>query len=126
MPRVGSPGSPAFPADEPRIYYAKAFVYPLVAAPFVRLFGTRGLLLVNVLVFTLALWLGYDERRRRGNDPLRSLVFVLVVFLATVAPLYLLWPTPEVFGLGLVTAGLAAAAWGGRGWRRCSSVSPST
>ncbi len=98
--------------EEPRLYYAKAFVYPLAAAPFVRLFGTRGLLLVNVLVFALALWLGYDERRRRGNDPLRALVFVLVVFLATVAPLYLLWPTPEIFGLGLVTAALVATSAG--------------
>jgi hypothetical protein len=111
----GFPWVSRVPREEPRLYYAKAFVYPLAAAPFVRLFGTRGLLLVNALVFTLALWLGYDERRRRGNDPLRSLVLVLVVFLATVAPLYLLWPTPEMFGLGLATAGLAATSLG-RPW----------
>jgi hypothetical protein len=111
----GFPWVSRVPREEPRLYYAKAFVYPLAAAPFVRLFGTRGLLLVNALVFTLALWLGYDERRRRGNDPLRALVFVLVVFLATVAPLYLLWPTPEVFGLGLAMAGFAATSLG-RPW----------
>ncbi len=111
----GFPWISRVPEGEPRLYYAKAFVYPLVAAPFVRVFGTRGLLLVNVLVFTLALWLGYEERRRRGNDPLRSLVFVLVVFFATVAPLYVLWPTPETFGLGLATAGLAATSLG-RPW----------
>ncbi len=111
-PEGGFPWISRVPRDEPRLYYAKAFVYPLVAAPFVRVFGTRGLLLVNVLVFALALALGYDERRRRGNDPLRSLVFVLVVFLATVAPLYLLWPTPEIFGLGLATAGLVATSAG--------------
>ncbi|HEY7514741.1 MAG TPA: hypothetical protein VIC87_09695, partial [Vicinamibacteria bacterium] len=111
----GFPWISRVPEDEPRLYFAKGFVYPLVAAPFVRLFGTRGLVLVNVLVFVLALWLGYEERRRRGNDPLRSLVLVLVVFLATVAPLYLLWPTPEMFGLGLVTAALAATSVG-RPW----------
>jgi hypothetical protein len=111
----GFPWVSRVPEAEPRLYYAKAFVYPLAAAPFVRVFGTRGLLLVNVLVFMLAVWLGYEERRRRGNDPLRALAFVLVVFLATVAPLYLLWPTPEMFGLGLATAGLAATSLG-RPW----------
>ncbi len=111
-PAGGFPWVSRVPREEARLYYAKAFVYPLAAAPFVRLFGTRGLLVVNVFVFALALWLGYDERRRRGNDPLRALVFVLVVFLATVAPLYLLWPTPEIFGLGLVTAGLVATSAG--------------
>jgi hypothetical protein len=108
----GFPWISRVPNEEPRLYYAKSFVYPLVAAPFVKIFGTRGLLLTNVLAFGLALWLGYGERRRRGNDPLRSLVLVLVVFFATVAPLYLLWPTPEILGLALATAGLAATSAG--------------
>jgi hypothetical protein len=111
----GFPWISRVPPSEPRLYYAKAFVYPLVAAPFVRAFGTRGLLVVNALVLAFALWLGYEERRRRGNDPVRALVFVLVVFLATAAPLYVLWPTPEIFGLGLATAGLAAMS-AGRPW----------
>jgi hypothetical protein len=114
-PAGGFPWISRVPPDEPRLYYAKAFVYPLVAAPFVRLLGTRGLLVVNGLVLALAVWLSYDERRRRGNDPVRALVFVLVVFLATAAPLYVLWPTPEIFGLGLATAGLAATS-AGRQW----------
>jgi hypothetical protein len=42
-------------ADEGRVYYAKAFAYPLVAAPFVRLLGIRGLLVTNVLALSLAL-----------------------------------------------------------------------
>jgi hypothetical protein len=109
-PSGGFPWFSRVPPNEPRLYYAKAFVYPLVAAPFVRLLGTRGLLVVNGLVLALAVWLAYDERRRRGNDPVRALVFVLVVFLATAAPLYVLWPTPEIFGLGLATAGLAATS----------------
>jgi hypothetical protein len=36
---------------------------------------------------------------------------VLVLFLATVTPLYLLWPAPEVFNVGVIVAGLAL-------WRR--------
>jgi hypothetical protein len=97
-------------ADEGRLYYAKGFAYPLAAAPFVGLFGIRGLLITNVLALCLALWLGYGLLRRLGRGPLAALSVVLVVVLATVTPLYLFWPTPEVFGLFLVTAALSA--WG--------------
>src|SRR6185295_6430622 len=31
-----------------------------------------------------------------------------MLFLGTVTPLYLLWPTPEVFGLAVIAAGLVA------------------
>jgi hypothetical protein len=40
---------------EPRVYYAKALVYPAVAAPFVSLLKTRGMLLVNALFLGLSL-----------------------------------------------------------------------
>ena len=93
--------------DEPRLYYAKAWVYPLVAWPLVALFRTNGLLLTNVAFMGLTLWLGYGELRRRLT-PLRALVLTLVLFLGTVTPLYLVWLTPEIFTLGIVTAGLVA------------------
>jgi hypothetical protein len=96
--------------DEGRLYYAKAFAYPLVAAPFVRFLGIRGLLVTNALALSLALWLGYGLLRRRGRGPGAALLVVLVLAFATVLPLYLVWPMPEVFGFFLVTAGLAA--WG--------------
>jgi hypothetical protein len=98
--------------EEGRLYYAKAFAYPLVAAPLVRLFGTRGLLLTNALALGVALVLGFFVVRRRGFGPGWALATVSVLFLATVVPVYLVWPTPEVFGLALVTAGLAAWASG--------------
>ena len=95
---------------EPRIYFAKAFLYPLTAAPFVKLFGTRGLLIVNALCLTLAIVLAYGELRRQA-DPGRALAAALLLFLGTVAPLYLIWPQPELFNLALVAAALVA-------WRR--------
>jgi hypothetical protein len=90
------------------IYYAKAFAYPLAAAPLVRVLGIRGLLLANALALSLALWLGYSLLRRLGRPPGAALVVVLVLLLATVAPLYLVWPSPEGFGLFLVLAALWA------------------
>ena len=93
-----------------RIYYAKAFAYPLAAAPLVRVLGIRGLLLTNGLALGLALWLGYGLLRRLGHTPAAALAVALVLVLATVTPLYLVWPSPEIFGLFLVTAALSA--WG--------------
>jgi hypothetical protein len=98
------------PADKPQIYYAKPFVYSLAAAPLVRVLGARGLLLTNVLCLAAALVAGYFELRRR-TSPGRALAASLVIFLATVAPVYLLWPAPELFNMALVALGLVA-------WRR--------
>jgi hypothetical protein len=95
---------------EPRIYFAKAFLYPVVAAPFVKMFGTRGLILTNALCLALAIVLAYGELRRQAS-PARALAAALLLFLGTVAPLYLVWPQPELLNLALVTAGLVA-------WRR--------
>jgi hypothetical protein len=97
-------------AEEGRLYYAKAFLYPLVAAPFVRLLGTRGLLLTNALCLAAALFLGYFElRERRGGWV--ALLAVIALFLGTVTPVYLLWLTPELLNLALVTGSLVC-------WRR--------
>ncbi len=100
------------PADKPRLYFAKSLAYPVLAAPWVRLFGTRGLLLTNVLFFGLGLWLAYGELRRQAA-PLAALAATLAVFGGTVAPAYLFWPAPEIFNFGLLVAGLVA--WR-RGW----------
>ena len=93
--------------NEPRIYYAKPFAYSVAAAPLVKLFGTRGLLLANALFLAAALFLGYAALRRSAA-PAPALAFTLALFLATVAPVYLVWPAPEVFNMALAAAGLAA------------------
>ncbi len=55
-------------SGEPRLVYAKALVYPAAAAPLVRVLGTdRGLLVLNALAFTRALWLGFAELRRASG-----------------------------------------------------------
>ena len=91
-----------------RLVYAKAALYPAVAAPFVRVLGAdRGLLMLNALVFVAALWLGYGELRRR-DDPGSAAAGALGLLVLGVAPVYLFWQTPEVLNLGLATAGLVA------------------
>jgi hypothetical protein len=98
-----------------RLVYAKALLYPAMAAPLVHLLGAaRGLLLLNALVFLVALWLGYAELCRAAGE-WAALAGTLAVFVAGVTPVYLLWMTPEIFNLGLVTCGLVA-------WRRGRSL----
>jgi hypothetical protein len=100
-----------------RLVYAKAAVYPALAAPWVRLFGVdRGLLLLNALAFSLALWLGYAELRRGGSASWSSALGALAVLVLGVAPVYLLWETPEVLNLALVGAGLVAFRRGRSAW----------
>jgi hypothetical protein len=95
----------------PRLVYAKALVYPLAAAPLVRLLGAdRGLLALNALLFVLALWLGYDELRR-GAGAGTAAASAVAILAGGVVPVYLLWQTPEIFNLAIATSGLVA-------WRR--------
>ena len=98
--------------EEARLYYAKPFVHPLFAAPFVFLLGTRGLTLANGLLLASALWLSFAVLRRRGHAPGSALATAIALGLLAVVPVYLVWPTPEIFGFALVTAGLAAWAAG--------------
>jgi hypothetical protein len=98
------------PDDKPLIYFAKPFTYPVLAAPFVRFFGTRGLLLVNALALGLAVVLAYFELRRAAS-PAVALGAAVGLILPTIASAYLFWPAPEATGLGLVALGLFA-------WRR--------
>jgi len=103
----GFPWLGRVPAKEPRIYFAKPLVYPAVAAPFVWLLGTKGLLLTNALALALVLALGYRTLRLQ-TTPGRALAASSAIVLGGVAPLYLLWPAPEVLGIALAAAGLVA------------------
>jgi len=94
-----------------RLVYAKALVYPLAAAPLVRLLGAdRGLLTLNALLFVVALWLGYGELRR-GAGPPAAAAGAVAILAGGAVPAYLLWETPEIFNLAIATFGLVA-------WRR--------
>ena len=57
-------------ADAPgdTLYYGKAFIHAVFAAPFVRLFGVNGLPLFNVLLLALVAFAGYRfALARRGG-----------------------------------------------------------
>ena len=84
-----------------RLYYGKAFIYPLLAAPFVRLLGTNGFLLLNALLLALATFAAYlvlNARATAAVAALGSAGFVM----ASVTPGYFVWITPEIFNFAIV------------------------
>lgn len=116
--REGFPWIGRVDALRPKVYFAKALAYPVAAAPFARVLGTRGILVFNGLCLTLALLLGYLELRRRAA-PWASLALACAIVLAGVTPVYALWLQPELFNLAMVAAALFA--WS-RGWPLASAL----
>jgi hypothetical protein len=84
-----------------RLLYAKSFVYPLLAAPFVRALGINGFFVLHSLLLLLVLALGarYFEL---SEKPLTALLFVLTFLFASAAGVYFFWMTPEFLNLSLV------------------------
>lgn len=90
--------------DAARLFYGKSYIYPLAAAPFVALFGTNGFLVLHAIVLGLMLLAGYLFLNTRSS-PLVSLLLAAGFLMASVAPAYFVWLTPELFNLGLVFLG---------------------
>ncbi len=56
--------------DPSRYFYGKSFIYSAFAAPFVRLFGTNGFLVLHALLLALVAWCSYvflHARMQRGD-----------------------------------------------------------
>ena len=45
--------------DQRRFFYGKSFIYPLFAAPFVKVFGTNGFLFLHALLLAVVAWCGF-------------------------------------------------------------------
>jgi hypothetical protein len=86
--------------DPNRYFYGKSFAYPLFAAPFVRVFGTNGFLVLNALLMAAAVLCGYvflQARTRPAVAAVLSAGFVM----ASVVPVYFVWIAPELFNFAL-------------------------
>jgi hypothetical protein len=84
-----------------RLYYGKSFIYPLVAAPFVKVFGTNGFLVLHALLLSIVIMCGYLFLQARST-PLVSVVLACGFVMASVVPVYFVWLMPEVFNFSLV------------------------
>ncbi len=73
-----------------------------------RLLGSRGLLVTNALALAIALVAGLSRAAPHRRRPAARCWPRRVLLLATVTPVYLVWPTPELVTLALVMGGLSA------------------
>ena len=96
------------PADEPRIYFAKAFVHPLIAAPLRAPAGEPRAAGHQRPRAGHRAGAGLSRAAPHGVAPAARCWPRPCSLLATIAPVYLVWPTPELVTLALVMGGLSA------------------
>ena len=94
--------------DPNRMYYGKSFVYPLFAAPFILIFGTKGFLVLHACLLALVLLSGYLFLHARSG-PWPSAILAAGFVMASAMPVYFVWIMPELFNFSL--AFLAYFCW---------------
>jgi hypothetical protein len=94
--------------DPNRYFYGKSFIYPLLAAPLILIFGTNGFLVLHALLLSLVIVCGYLFLHARSSA-WASAIFAAGFVLASVIPVYFVWIMPEVFNFSL--AFLAYFCW---------------
>ncbi|MGE0866797.1 MAG: hypothetical protein AB7P34_23070 [Vicinamibacterales bacterium] len=87
-----------------RLYYAKAYIYPLVAAPFVMLFGTNGFLVLHALLMTLCFLCAFSFLSARSH-PVGALVFACAFLFISLVPIYMVQLAPDFFIFAIVLLG---------------------
>lgn len=90
------------------LYFGKPFVYSLFAAPFVALWGSRGMVAFNMVLVAAILWMGVLHLRR-FNDDTTSALFATGFVLWSTTLSYAFWLHPELF----MMAGTAACLFFG-------------
>ncbi len=81
-----------------RVYFAKPYLYSIVAVPFYALLGTNGFLVFNALMFVLLASLGI-RYLRSCNPPVRAVLLGGSFFLFSASVPYIFWIQPEVFNM---------------------------
>jgi hypothetical protein len=84
-----------------RLYFGKAILYPVVAAPFVRALGLNGILVLHVLLLAVVGVSGYLFLSAQSS-PLAAAVFTTAFLGACVLPVYGVFLMPEIFNFALV------------------------
>ncbi|HKW03137.1 MAG TPA: hypothetical protein VJN96_25150 [Vicinamibacterales bacterium] len=84
-----------------RLSYAKAFAYPLLAAPFELIGGLGGMLMLNVMLLGGCIWCAVRFcQARLGKWP--GLVLGVAFVVASVVPVFGVFLTSEIFNFSIV------------------------
>ncbi|HYE85214.1 MAG TPA: hypothetical protein VEA16_02575 [Vicinamibacterales bacterium] len=84
-----------------RIYYAKSYIYPLVAAPFIWLFGTNGFLVLHALLMTACFACAYAFLAARSH-PVAAVIFAFGFLFVSLVPVYMVQLGPDFFIFAVV------------------------
>ncbi len=87
-----------------RIFYAKAYIYPLAAAPFIWLFGTNGFLVLHALLMTMCFACAYAFLVARSH-PVAALIFAVAFLFVSLVPIYMVQLVPDFFIFAIVLIG---------------------
>jgi hypothetical protein len=90
--------------DSAQLFYGKSYIYPLIVSPFVAAFGTNGFLVFHALLLGVVVLAGYLFLNARSS-PGVSIVLASGFLMASVAPTYFVWMTPELFNFSVVVLG---------------------
>ena len=80
------------------VYFGKPYIYALLSAPAVALFGANGMVAMNMAMVALMIALGYVYLRRH-NDDLLAAGFSVGFFVLSSAFAYTYWMHPEIFNM---------------------------
>lgn len=107
-----------------RLAYGKAFIYPVVAAPFVLIGGVSGLLVLNIALLALCLTCAVRFCQAQCGRVVGALMGTAFIG-ASIVPVYGVFLMPEILNAALVFGAYflwlykevaPSTAW--RGWRR--------
>lgn len=83
------------------LFFAKSFIYPLLASPFIWLFGTNGFMVFHALLMTLSFACAYAFLCARSH-PVAALIFAFAFVFISVAPIYMVQIAPDFFNFAIV------------------------
>jgi hypothetical protein len=87
-----------------RLYFAKAYIYPLFAAPFILLFGTNGFFVLHAVLMTACFLCAYSFLCARSH-PIAALVFACAFLFVSLVPIYMVQLAPDFFIFAMVLLG---------------------
>lgn len=91
-------------ARDSKLFFAKAYIYPLIAVPFIWLFGTNGFLVLHALLMTACFLCAYAFLVARSH-PVAALIFAFAFLFVSLVPIYMVQLGPDFFIFAIVLIG---------------------
>ena len=90
------------PERETRLYFSKSYIYPLIAAPFIVMFGTNGFLVLHAILIAFDLLVIYLFILAATKSNWVALPMAIAFLATSVVPVYFVWLMPELLNFSLV------------------------